>query len=161
MLPEEVTKFIGQPGGDSILLEVEKGAIRRFADAVEDPNLLYQDEKYARNSRYGAIVAPPGFFGWPAKLPTKQGMQPSYLRPDLREAMTKAGYSAGTTIDGGTEYEFYNPIRAGDTITVSSVIKDIVEREGKTKIVFTTTEITYTNQNGDVVAKVRQTSIQR
>ncbi len=161
MLPEEVTKFIGQPGGDSILLEVEKGAIRRFADAVEDPNLLYQDEKYARNSRYGSIVAPPGFFGWPAKLLTKQGMQPSYLRPDLRLALSGAGYTAATTIDGGTEYEFFHPVRAGDTLVASSVIKDIIEREGRAKMVFAITEITYTNQNGDVVAKVRQTSIQR
>ena len=66
MLPEEITKFIGE-AGDTRTLEVEKGAIRRFADAVDDPDPLYYDEEYARNSRYGSMIAPPGFFGWPTE----------------------------------------------------------------------------------------------
>jgi hypothetical protein len=42
------------------------------------------------------------------------------------------------------------------------MIKDIIEREGKTgKMAFITTETTYINQNGDLVAKARGTSIQR
>ena len=66
MLPEEITSFIGKDGGTRTF-EVEKGAIRKFADAVDDQNLLYWDDEYARNSKYGNITAPPGFFGWPAK----------------------------------------------------------------------------------------------
>ena len=74
--------------------------------------------------------------------------------------MAKAGYRR--SVDGGIEYEFFYPVRAGDTLTASSMIKDIVEREGETgKLVFVITETTYTNQNGDLVAKVRGTSIGR
>ena len=44
-------------------MEVEKGAIKKYADAVDDHNPLYWDDEYAKNSRYGSIIAPPGFFG--------------------------------------------------------------------------------------------------
>ncbi|MGZ6550894.1 MAG: FAS1-like dehydratase domain-containing protein, partial [Tumebacillaceae bacterium] len=41
--------------------EVEKGAIRKFAEAIGDPNPLYRDPEYAVNTRYGKIIAPPTF----------------------------------------------------------------------------------------------------
>ncbi|MBM4446698.1 MAG: MaoC family dehydratase [Chloroflexi bacterium] len=50
MLPEEVTKFIGKSTG-VVVCEVEKGAVKKFADAVDDPTPFYWDEKYARNSK--------------------------------------------------------------------------------------------------------------
>ena len=40
MLPEEIKKLIGTSGSVKFY-EVEKGAIRRFADAVDDANPLY------------------------------------------------------------------------------------------------------------------------
>ncbi len=156
MLPEEITKLIGK-GGDARIFEVEKGAIRRFADAVDDQNPLYQDEEYARNSRYRSIIAPPGFFGWPTKW-TNKALPSSAISSELIVALEKAGYSG--IIDGGIEYEFFHPVRAGDTLVASSVIKHISEREGrKGKAAFVITETTYTNQNGDLVAKVRQASV--
>ena len=164
MLPEEVTKFIGKTIGTSIF-EVEREAIRRFADAVDDPNPLYWDEDYAKNSRYGSIIAPPGFISapWFSGRPTKWGSRDTIdprATAELQAALAKAGYGRG--LDGGMEYEFFCPVRAGDTITSSSIIKDVVEREGRTgKIVFTITETTYTNQNGDLVAKARPTHINR
>ena len=41
--------------------EVEKGMIRRFVQAIDDPNPLWQDEEYANKSKYGGIIAPPTF----------------------------------------------------------------------------------------------------
>ena len=160
MLPEEVTRLIGKRGGVRIL-EVEKGAIKKFADAVDDQNPLYWDEEYARNSRYGSIIAPPGFFGWPTRWPKDSTFVfHTDITAEVRDAVSEAGYSRG--LDGGTEYEFFIPIRAGDTLATSTMIKDIVEREGKTgKMVFVFTETTYINQNGDLVAMATSTSINR
>ena len=156
MLPDEVKQFIGRGAGVR-MFEVEKGAIRRFADAVDDPNPLYRDDEYARNSSYGSIIAPPGFFGWPSRLPRGAPLT-AESTADLGMALAKAGYLR--VLDGGMEYEFFSPIRAGDTLAASSVIKEIREREGSTgKMVFLIMETTYTNQNGDVVAKARSTSI--
>lgn len=166
MLPEEVAKFIGKPSGSSIF-EVEKEPIRRFADAVDDPNPLYWDEEYAKKSRYGSIIAPPGFISapWYAGRAVKWGSKaaaPAEVlgRVDLIMALAQAGY--WRTLDGGMEYEFFKPVRAGDTIKASSVVKDIIEREGKTgKMAFMIIETAFTNQNGDLVAKSLATSIHR
>ncbi len=156
MLPEEVAKFIGQ-GGGIMIFEVEKGAIKKFADAADDGNPLYWDEEYARNSRYGSIVAPPGFFGWPTKW-VRGSTFPLYSEAmgELTSALSKAGYNRA--LDGGIQYEFFCPVRAGDILAVSTIIKDIIERKSKTgKAVFVIIETTYTNQNGHLVAKARGT----
>lgn len=158
MLPDEVKQFIGRGAGVRIF-EVERGAIRRFADAVDDPNPLYRDDEYARNSKYGSIISPPGFFGWPSRQPRGAALAQESTA-DLFVALAQAGYPR--VLDGGMEYEFFAPIRAGDTLAASSVIKEIREREGSSGgMVFLIMETTYTNQNGDMVAKARSTSIHR
>jgi len=40
---------------------VERGAVRRFAEAIAAPSPLYVDEDAARSSRYGRLLAPPTF----------------------------------------------------------------------------------------------------
>ena len=160
MLPEEVTKLIGKLE-EIVVMEVEKGAIRRFADAVDDPNPLYRDDEYASNSRYGSIIAPPGFFGWPVRW--ERGLTFPLIYEELAKAratVAKAGYKRG--LDGGVDYEFFEPVRAGDILTASSIVKDIIERKARTgALIFITSETTYTNQNGDLVAKELRTLIQR
>ena len=158
MLPEEVTNFIGKRG-DVRITEVDKGAIRRYAEAIDDPNPLYGDDEYARNSRYGSIIAPPGFWGWKTKWAQSEG---GYADPKggLVAALAKAGFTNPAAVNVGEEYEFFCPIRPGDTLIATSEITDISEREGRTgKMVFIITETTYVNQNGDVVARTRGTMI--
>ena len=159
MLSQEMTQLIGKTG-ETLILEVEKGAIKRFADAVGDRNPLYWDDEHARNSRYGSIVAPPGFFGWPTKWKTSMPFLPE-LREELITTITKDGY--GRVLDGGMEFDFIQPIRAGDKLASVFKVIDIREREGKggSKMILSVAETTYTNQYGDVVAKMRQTLIHR
>lgn len=40
---------------------VEKGAVRKFAEAAGDPNPVYKDEAAAKNSVHGSLIAPPTF----------------------------------------------------------------------------------------------------
>lgn len=158
MLAQEVTQLIGKAGG-TIIMDVEKGAIKKFADAIGDRNPLYWDEEYARNSRFGSIVAPPGFFGWPIKWKSAMPFF-SELRQEVIDTIAKAGYSR--ILDGGIEFDFFLPIRAGDILASVSQVASIQERETKSsKMILSTVESTYTNQNGDVVAKARQTMIHR
>ena len=161
MLSEEVSRLIGK-AGDVMVFEVEKEPIRRFADAVGDPNRLYWDEEYAKSSKYGSIIAPPGFISSPWFSRPKSGAPASSTREELRAALQNAGYTNPGAVDAGIEYEFFCPVRAGDTIAFTSSIKEVVEREGKTgKMAFIVTETKYTNQNGELVATARGTSIQR
>ncbi|MFL5298879.1 MAG: MaoC family dehydratase N-terminal domain-containing protein, partial [Anaeromyxobacteraceae bacterium] len=41
--------------------EVERGAIRRFAEAIGDPNPIYVEEEAARQAGHSTVVAPPTF----------------------------------------------------------------------------------------------------
>ena len=75
-------------------------------------------------------------------------------------ALIKAGLVR--ILDGGVEYEFFLPVRAGDTLAWYAKFVDVREREGKSgRMVFLTTELTYINMKGDVVARRRQTFIAR
>ena len=166
MLSEEANKFIGKSIGN-VACEVEKGAIKRFADAVGETNPLYWDEEYAAKSRYGSIIAPPGFFGWAVKLPPGATFQrptdisdPPEATEEMREALAKAGYA--NVLDGGIEYEFFQPVKAGDLLTAKSTIKDVREREGKTgKMAFVIIETIYYNKENEQVAVARATAIYR
>ncbi len=153
MVPDSLKQYIGKVDPPH-LREVEKGAIRRYADAVGDDNPLYSDEEYARKSRYGCIIAPPGFFGWAKKtISSSEGLV------GLIGAMIEAGYAG--ILDGGMAYDFYLPVRVGDTLVVSPKVADITLKEGKTKMMILRFEASYTNQNGDLVAKSYQTLIGR
>jgi len=154
MIPEEMHQCIGMVDPPTVY-EVERGAIRRYADAVGDNNPLYRDEAYAAASTYGGIIAPPGFFGWPAGTPSMGGA----IGKAITAAMN-AGYFR--ILDAGKSYEFFLPVRPGDVLVGSPKIADISEKEGKSGpmyiISFTTT---FTNQNGATVANATQSFICR
>jgi len=146
VITNEMRAAIGVESEPSIR-EVEKGAIRRFADAIGDPNPLYHDEEHAAKSKYGAIICPPSFFGWVVRSarPTR-----TFQSPFTR------GYN------GGNEYEFFKPIKAGDVLTTTSKIVDMYERQGGPqtgRMLFTVMETTFKNQDGEIVAKSRGTGI--
>ena len=154
MIPEELKQYIGKIDPPHVR-EVEKGAIRRYAEAVGNDNPLYYDDEYARKTRYGSIIAPPGFFGWPKKLVvTAEGLI------GFMEALINAGFYR--ILDGGISYEFFLPVCAGDTLIAWPQVKDVTAKEGKSgKMIISQFETTFINQNGDIVAKATQTLIGR
>ena len=144
LLTEEMRQRTIGLEGEPAILDVEKGAIARFAEAVGDPNPLWNDEAGARNSRYGGLTAPPTFL----RSVRLQRPQLPFDVPYTRN------------LDGGSEWEYFGPIRAGDRITAVARIEDVSERSGRLgPMLFTVTNITYTNQFGEVVATQRTTAI--
>jgi len=154
MVPEEAKRLIGKVDPPYVR-EVEGGAVRRYADAVGNGNPLYQDEEYAKKARYGGLIAPPGFFGWPVKT---EPQSESVLA--AMAAVEKAGYHR--LLDGGIVYDFFRPVRVGDRLIVYMKVRDIVERESKggTMIVMEL-EANYLDEKGDLVARSCQTLIRR
>ncbi len=151
MLPEEIKKLIGTTGSVRIY-EVEKGAIHRFAEAVDDPNPLYRDEEYAGKSRYGSIIAPPGFFGWPIKQARGNALAID-IPPELVSALEQAGYPKSSVLDGGMGWEFFLPVHAGDTLNATTTLRNLRSRTTDTgSVVFSFLETTYHNRTGALVA---------
>lgn len=52
--------FVGR-SSEPVRNDVEKGAVRRFAEAIADPNTLYVDEEEAERGPHGRLIAPPTF----------------------------------------------------------------------------------------------------
>jgi acyl dehydratase len=160
MIPEEIKKLIGTSGAVKYY-EVEKGAIRRFAEAVDDPNPLYQDEEYARKSKSGSIIAPPGFFGWPQKQARGSSLAVD-IPPELEAAFEKAGYPLSLVLDGGMEYEFFLPVCAGDVLSAVTTVRNLRERSGETgSIIVSFLDTVYHNQQGEPVAKQQLMFVRR
>ncbi|MBM3166692.1 MAG: MaoC family dehydratase [Chloroflexi bacterium] len=152
LLNDALRKLVGM-STDPYIYKIEEGAIQRYADAIGDPNPLFNDIGYAKKSKAGRLLCPPGFFGWPVK----KGPGPLTLAIEL----IKAG-APFRLLDGGVEYEFFEPVGAGDVLTMHNKIVDITEKESKSgSMLLTTIEATFLNQNGDVVAKARSTFINR
>lgn len=147
VITDEMRKMVGHQWGPSVY-EIEKGWIRRFAEAIEDPNPLYYDEAYAKKTRHGGIIAPPGFI---AGLREDKGAD--WFRG------VKCSLNTGA-LNGGNEVEFIKHIYAGDVISVTEKLLSIEEKQTKKGLMlFCSMEKTYTNQKGEVVAKMRNTGI--
>ncbi len=152
MISNEIQSMVGL-WSEPVVLEVERGAIARLADAIDDPNPLFRDEEYARNTKYGGIISPPGFFGWPVG------------GGDIEAGMSRvvgAVAQAGMLriLDGGIELNFYIPVRAGDMLVTYGKLADVREKQtSQGKMLFLIIEQKYLNQDGAMVAVARQTLI--
>ncbi len=125
-------------------MEVERGAIVKFAEAIGDDNPLYNDEVAARASRFGGLIAPPTFLRSAVSA-----------RPEL-----PFDVPFDRVLDGGSDWEYFVPVRPGDRITAVSRIQDINERNGSIGLMLISTiVVTYSNQYGQVVATQTSTSI--
>jgi acyl dehydratase len=144
---EEFLKLVGEEQEPEVW-DAEKGHIKRFAQAIGDPNPLWQDMAHARKSRYKNVIGPPLYLidvGLVKLVDRLVDMAP-----------LKAN------INGGTEIEYFKPIEAGDTVTTVAKLADVQEKMGKTgSLIFLSVEVTYTNQRGELVAKCRNTFIRK
>jgi len=150
VITEEMRKSIGVESEPTVVL-VGKEPIRRFAEAIGDPNPLYHDEEYAKQLGFRSVIAPPGF-------------TPTYCFP-LKKGTTldtgqmlRAKFTRG--LNGGGEYEFFQPIQAGDVLSITNRIADIYERDGRMgKMVFIISETICRNLKGETVLIMRHTGI--
>ena len=127
-----------------VTMEVEKGAIIKFAEAIGDDNPLWSDEAEARRSRYGGLIAPPTFL---RSLLVGLPELPFEIPFDRR-------------LDGGSDWQYYQPVRPGDRIQAVARVTDLRERSGRMGLmIFMTAEITYRNQFDEVVATQTSTLI--
>jgi hypothetical protein len=121
--------------GPSVTADVEAGHLRRFAEAIGDPNVRWRSE------------APPTFL---------VALAPTSIH--LAEAEE---YGAGW-LNGGNRFEYLAPVVVGDRITATGQVADVYEKEGSTgNLLFIVFETRYTNQRGELVARLRGTAIRR
>lgn len=114
---------------------VEEGHLRRFAEAIGDPNPRWLEE------------APPTFLVTMLTEP-----------PDFTPALD---YGAGW-LNAGDRFEYVKPIRAGDELRSESRLTNAYEKSGSTGLMlFIVFETVFRNPDGELVAKHVGTRIRR
>lgn len=161
LITDEMRAAIGREGDPKTAWdEVSRTEIRRYAQAVMDPNPIYWDETHARATKFGGVVAPPF-------LPSKMFRVPPDAADPLREDLgtwdgahsPRGGGSLNipwppgwVVLHGSDEAEIYQLAKPGDLITSKSKFIDMYERPGRSgPLILAVTETTYTNQHGDLL----------
>lgn len=132
---------------------IELSDIRKWAIAVywpETPPKLFWDEAHAKQTKWKGIIAPQELnpFTWPAERPPRKLNAGGTGQPGTR------------ILNGGTEMEYFAPIRPGDVISTKTKLAEVFEREGKMGLMmFQVTQNDYTNQRGELVKRTRGTLI--
>jgi acyl dehydratase len=129
-------------------LRIEAGDLLRFAEMIEAGEPWYVDEERARDSDQGGLVAAPTYLIVMRQLETR-----AMAKLDLRIPYTNG-------VDGGSDWEYFEPVRPGDTITATARLADYQERPtsfGAT--LFQIFEMTYRNQAERMVVRQRDTRI--
>ena len=154
---------------------VDPEYLRRFSQALMDPDPRYWDQEFAESTQYGEIITPPIMVSYMA----------SRTRPDQEDPITRA-FAEDPMSDGvgrverhgalpavpthlvrvlnaGNELEVYKYPSIGDKIYFQNRYTDIRERVGRDgrPFLIITTETTYKNQNEDLLCITRASTIRR
>lgn len=118
--------------------EVTVDSIHDFAKGMGDPNPLWNDEAYAKNTRWGGIIAPPTYL-YSVIYPT---------------GMRVGGLPGVGAFHSGNSWEFYQPMKVGDVITGTYRCLDVVEKASQFggRHINVYAEIKYYNQRDEPIA---------
>ncbi|WP_070119742.1 MaoC family dehydratase N-terminal domain-containing protein [Bacillus marinisedimentorum] len=92
---------------------VERGAVKKFAEAVGDEHPIYLDEEIGKSSRYGRNIAPPTF--------------PRVFDYGKIEGLNLPNKGL---IHGEQIYHYERPLLVGEEILCYSKVEDYYERSG-------------------------------
>ncbi|MHB1844671.1 MAG: FAS1-like dehydratase domain-containing protein [Deltaproteobacteria bacterium] len=128
------------------LNEIERGAIRRFAEALGETNPVYFDPVAARAQGHRDVVAPLLF---PLALRSAQTL--SDVAPPNR-----------TVLSGDQQFESFGVLCAGDRVLVTSRIAEVTQRPGNTgPLEFVVVEEEGRSPEGKLLFRTRRTLIVR
>ena len=153
---DELKSWIGREATYTAPEELGRAAFRYFALALGDDNPLHHDEAFAQSTRHGGIIAPPTLVCETNQIFQKTPDENGYIGHSWPLPLSSSRFMRGSN-----EYEFHQPTRPDDRITVTWRIVDIYERDTRKSgaMIFVVSEARYTNQRGELLAVNRETNI--
>jgi hypothetical protein len=131
---DRIKTRIGVDGPETTAV-VEAGHVRRFVEAIGDSNPRWRKE------------APPTFL--------------VALSPVSMHLSDAEDFGKGW-LNGGNRFEYFAPVLIGDQITAKGRIVDVYDKPGSGgNLLFIIFESDYSNQRGELVARLRGTVIRR
>ena len=175
-LTPEVAAMIGLEGD---VVEcwgvVDKEYLRRFTQAVMDPDPRYWDEEFAATTRYGEIITPPIMVSYMlGRLAPSEGDPVTAAFRDNPESDGIEGVRREgelppiptdlvRTLNAGNELELYRSPSIGDKVYFQNKYSSITERAGRdgSSFLIVARETVFRNQKGEVLCITRAASIRR
>lgn len=130
-------------------VEVERGALRFFAQATGETRREYVDVAAARAAGYRDLPVPPTYY-FSLEL---QGPHPFAF-------LDAIGVDLNRILHGEQAFDYAGSACAGDTLTLTPRIVDVVsKKDGAMELV--TKQTTVTDADGDVVARLSSVLVVR
>ena len=127
--------------------QVEKETILTYCQAIGETDPIHTDEAAAKAAGHPGLVAPLAFCATFVR---------DFGRPDIKLNFGRTMFHAGEDI------ESVAPIYAGDTLTATTLLKDVYAKTGRSgTMAFVVYETSFTNQQGQKVAAVRESWVRR
>jgi acyl dehydratase len=157
---------------------IEREDLRRFTQAIMDPDPRYWDEAFAKTTRFGDIVTPPIYCTYLSRKtppgaddpisrafrenPNSDGIG-GVERADRRGTLPTIPTDLKRIMNAGNEIEVFKYPTLGDRIFSQAKIADIKERAGRdgSPMLIITTETVYTDQHGEVLCILRASTLRR
>lgn len=134
--------------------EVRERDIRRFAQAIGAPD-PGRDERSAEDDR---LAAPPLFY----QVFVYDDVSPDKLPPDGSPIELDVPIPASRTVGGSSHFEVERRARAGDRLSVTSRLRDVFSKEGRSgRLYFIVVETEFHDEAGNRVAREEATYIKR
>lgn len=177
-LTDELKALIGATGErvQVSLWGIEKEGLRKFTQALMDPDPRFWDEEFARSTKFGELVTPGIYCTYTSKTapgaedPVARGFRENPVsdgfalpRGRRRGSLPPVHTELIRILNAGNEIEVLRYPRLGDIVFSQSKIANIEERSGRdgSHMLITTNETIFTNQNGDVLCITRGSTIHR
>ncbi|MBI4200596.1 MAG: MaoC family dehydratase N-terminal domain-containing protein [Chloroflexi bacterium] len=176
-LTPEVKAMVGVQGEfvEASWWVVEKEGLRRFCQALMDPDPRYWDDEFARTTRYGEVVAPHIYVSYLGRTSPSAGdpVSRAFKEDPVSDGIGGVWEARGglpnvptdlkRILNAGNELEVYQLPTLGDRIYCQSRYASIAERTGTdgSPMLIVTTETAYYNQRGDLLCVTRASAIRR
>lgn len=133
----------------TVTVDVERGRLRMFADAIGETDPVYRDVDAARTAGHPDIPAPPTvIFGLELE------------ESDTFDVLTQHGVNLDNVLHGEQAFSYHHPVHAGDRLTFRSEFTDVYSKSGG-QLTFIVRHTDVVRDDGVRVAEMASTTIVR
>ncbi len=172
LLTPDVERFIGVESEVEIACDpVERGAVRRYAQAIMDDDPIYYRDPAETGARARRPVAPLLFpmYMFRRDFGTPDPMQERADDPDFdgivgstAQGLPPLPLKGLSLLNAGTEVEFFRYAEHSETVRAKSRYDSIYEKQGRSgPMLFVVIRTDYFTDSGDLLMRVRKTQIRR
>jgi len=169
----EYQKYVGLTGAPRKAAPLEADGLRRFVQAIMDPDPAYYDADAAASSKPGEIVAPPLYplHAFRRPLGTPDPLQAVSDDPNHDGIGGSSSTAQGLPpipspfkrlLNGGNEIEFFRCLRVGESAVAKPRYKSVDLKQTRSgPMLVVVIETRWETETGDLLMINRQTSLRR